>query len=67
MARLHAVDFKRLPDVHVKRSGVLVAVVFGAATDMQADTLLSRVQYEAKITWNEIPPPSPSSRFTSCS
>ncbi|MFL6415978.1 MAG: hypothetical protein ACJ74Y_09965, partial [Bryobacteraceae bacterium] len=23
------------------------------------DTLLSRVQYEAKITWNEVPPPSP--------
>ncbi len=29
------------------------------ASDAQADTLLSRVQYEAKITWNETPPPSP--------
>lgn len=59
MARLHAVSFKLLPDVHVKRSGVLLAVVFGTATSRQADTLLSRVQYEARITWNETPPPSP--------
>jgi len=59
MARFHAVNFKTLGNVHVKRSGVLVAIVFGAASDAQADTLLSRVQYEAKITWNETPPPSP--------
>ncbi len=59
MARLHAVDFKLVPNTHVKRSGLLDAVVFGPATDKQADTLLSRVQYEAKITWNDVPPPSP--------
>ncbi len=59
MARLHAVNFKLLPEVHVKRSGVLVAVIYGGATAAQADTLLSRIQYEAKITWNETPPPSP--------
>jgi hypothetical protein len=59
MARLHLTDFKLLPHVYVKRSGVLLAVVFGPATDIQADTLLSRVQYEAKITWNETPLPSP--------
>lgn len=59
MARLHAVDFKTLGNAHVKRSDVLVAIVFGAATDSQADTLLGRVQYEAKITWNETPQPSP--------
>jgi hypothetical protein len=59
MARLHANDFKRVPDTQVKRSGVLVAIVYGGATQAQADTLLSRVQYEAKITWNETPPPSP--------
>jgi hypothetical protein len=43
----------------VKRSAVLIAAVFGSASDEQADTLLSRVQYEAKITWNDVPPPSP--------
>jgi hypothetical protein len=59
MARLHMINFKLLPDAHVKRSGVLVAVVYGGATPTQADTLLSRVEYEAKITWNETPPPSP--------
>jgi hypothetical protein len=59
MARLHTINFKLLPDTHVKRSGVLVAVVYSGATAAQADTLLSRVEYEAKITWNEAPPPSP--------
>ncbi|HEY3938864.1 MAG TPA: DUF6599 family protein [Bryobacteraceae bacterium] len=59
MARLHVVDFKLLGNVIVKRSDVLVAVVFGSASEKQADTLLSRVQYEAKITWNETPPPGP--------
>lgn len=59
MARLHSIGFKLIPSARLKRSGVLVAVVFGPATAQQADTLLSRVQYEAKITWNETPPPSP--------
>jgi hypothetical protein len=59
MARLHSVNFRLQPGTHVKRSGVLVAVVFGGANDAQADTLLSRVEYEAKITWNDTPPPPP--------
>jgi hypothetical protein len=59
MARLHSTDFKLHVGQHVKRSGVLVAVVFGPVTDEAADTLLSRVGYEAKITWNETPPPNP--------
>jgi hypothetical protein len=45
--------------VYAKRSDVLVAVVLGAKSAEQADTMLSRVQYEAKVIWNEIPPPSP--------
>ncbi len=59
MARLHVVDFKLLSNVRAKRSDVLVAAIYGGASQAQADRLLSRVQYEAKITWNEIPPPSP--------
>jgi hypothetical protein len=59
MARLHAANFKQLPNVHVKRSGPLVAIVFAPATDTQADSLLSRVEYTAKVTLNETPPPSP--------
>ena len=59
MARIHSVSLRHVPGAHVKRSGVLVAVVYGDATDQQADTLLSRVEYEAKITWNDTPPPPP--------
>jgi hypothetical protein len=59
IARAHAATFKRLSDVHVKRSGPLVAIVLSPVSDKQADTLLSRVEYSAKITWNETPPPSP--------
>jgi hypothetical protein len=59
MARLHVQEFKRLSNIHIKRSGVLVAMVLAGATDSQADTLLSRIEYEARITLNEEPPPSP--------
>jgi len=59
MARLHSAEFKRIPGARVKRSDVLVAIVYGAASDQQAETLLSRVRYEAKVTWDEVPPPSP--------
>jgi hypothetical protein len=59
MARQHSINFKQLSNVFVKRSGVLVAIVYGQATQAEADTLLSRVQYEAKITWNDTPPPPP--------
>jgi hypothetical protein len=58
MARLHSADFKVHVGPQVKRSGVLVAVVFGPATEEAADTLLSRVSYEAKLTWNETPEPN---------
>jgi len=59
LARLHIPEFKVLPGIYAKRSGFLVAVVLGAKSAEQADTLLSRVQYEAKVSWDELPPPSP--------
>ncbi len=59
MARLHTAALKRQPDIHVKRSGVLVAAVLPPATTEESDTLLSRIQYEAKVIWNDTPPPSP--------
>ncbi|MBV8071394.1 MAG: hypothetical protein JO270_15905 [Acidobacteriaceae bacterium] len=59
MARLHSAAFRQIPGTRVRRSSVLVAVVYGNPTDQEADTLLSRVQYEAKVTWNDSPPPSP--------
>jgi hypothetical protein len=59
MARLHLARFKQIPGVHAKRSRVLVALVFGNATDQQANSLLTQIEYEAKVTWSDIPPPSP--------
>lgn len=59
MARLHVPDLKLTVGSRVKRSGLLVAAVLGSASDADADTLLGRVSYEAKITWNESPPPNP--------
>jgi hypothetical protein len=59
MARLHTADFRKLSGFQVKRSSVLVALVFGGATDQQANALLNQIQYEARITWNDVPPPSP--------
>ena len=56
-ARIHVADFHKIPGIQVKRSGVLIAAVLAGATEQQADTLLSRVQYDAKITWNDSPPP----------
>jgi hypothetical protein len=59
MARLHTAAFRQIQGFQVKQSSVLVALVFGGATDQQANDLLNQIQYEAKITWNDIPPPSP--------
>ena len=59
MSRMHFAQFKKLPGVFVKRSGVLVALIFGGASEQQANSLLSRIEYEAKVTWNDVPPPSP--------
>lgn len=59
MARLHVPDMKLAAGSHVKRSGLLVAAVLGQVSDEDADSLLGRVSYEAKITWNESPAPSP--------
>jgi hypothetical protein len=59
MARIHAQEFRKLSGIHIKRSGVLVAMVLPGASDAQADTLLSRIEYEARITLNEEPPVNP--------
>jgi hypothetical protein len=59
MARLHMKAFQELPGTYVKRSTVLLGVVFGGATPQQAEAVLNRVQYSAKIVWDDVPPPSP--------
>jgi hypothetical protein len=59
MARIHTVDFKVVPGTQVKRSGVLVAVILPGATERQGEAVLDQVKYQAKILWNEPPPPNP--------
>ena len=59
MARLHTVDFKLVPGAQVKRSGVLVAVIAPGVSEKQGQAVLDQVKYQAKILWNEPPPPSP--------
>lgn len=59
MARLHETAFQKIPNTHAKRSGVLLGVVFGPATDAQAAALLGQVQYKAQIIPNPQVPLSP--------
>ena len=55
MARAHAASASKLLGPFVKRSGSLVAVVLSPASQQQADALLGKVQYEAKVVWNDEP------------
>jgi hypothetical protein len=59
MARLHTVDFKLVSGTQVKRSGVLVAVILPGASEAQGNAVLDQIKYQAKILWNEPPPPNP--------
>ena len=59
MARIHAAQFAKLSNIQAKRSDVLVAIVLNPPSPSVADTLLSRIQYQAKIVWDDVPPPSP--------
>ena len=64
-ARLHSIQFKLAPNTTVKRSGVLVAVVTGAPSEKVAEHVLSWVEYEARITWNDAPEANPARRVFS--
>lgn len=59
MARAHAAAAEKLFGPSVKRSGVLVGIVLPPATQEQASAVLGKVQYEAKIVWNDEPGPNP--------
>src|SRR5579884_1128123 len=45
MARRHTAQLQKTPNVHVKRSGVLVALAIPPADSKASDVLLGRVQY----------------------
>jgi hypothetical protein len=64
-ARLHAIQFRLAPNTTVKRSGVLVAVTTGSPSEKVAEQVLSWVEYEARITWNDVPEANPVKRVFS--
>jgi len=53
IARQRLADFEKLPGAVAKRSGSLVAVMVAPADPEAAKRLLSAVNYQATITWNE--------------
>jgi hypothetical protein len=55
-ARERSEAFSRIPGALVKRAGPLVAVIVSPPDQDEAERLLSRVQYQATITWNEYTP-----------
>lgn len=65
IARQHTVAFRGVPGAQVKRSTVLVAIVLPGVPQKDAEALLDRVRYGAKISWNEPPPANPVSQLYS--
>ena len=55
-ARERAVEFSKLPGAMVKRSGPLLAVILAPPNPDEAERLLSKVSYQATITWSEYVP-----------
>lgn len=46
-------EFQQIPDALAKRSGPLIAVIVSPADRNEAERLLSKVRYQAEITWSE--------------
>ncbi len=53
LARDREAEFSKLPGALVKRSGPLLAVILSPSDPDEAERLLSKVQYQATITWSE--------------
>lgn len=56
IARAQMPEFQKLSNVMVKRDGPLIAVVTSAPTRDAAEIVLSKVRYQAQVTWNERTP-----------
>jgi hypothetical protein len=56
LARERALEFSKLPGAMVKRSGPLLALVLAPPNADEAERLLSKVRYQAALTWNEYVP-----------
>jgi hypothetical protein len=55
-ARERAAEFSKIPGAMVKRSGPLLAVVLAPPNRDEAEILLSKVRYQATVTWDEYVP-----------
>jgi hypothetical protein len=55
-ARERAAEITKLPGAMVKRSGPLVAVILSPPDNDAAERLLTRVNYQATISWNQYVP-----------
>jgi hypothetical protein len=55
-ARERAAEFTKLPGAMVKRSGPLVAVILSPPDSNEGERLLTRVNYQATISWNQYVP-----------
>ncbi len=59
MARQQAAQMQKIGGALVKRTGPLVAVVPSPADPSAANDLLARINYQAAVNLDEIPPPAP--------
>jgi len=57
-ARSQMAEFTKLPGAMAKRTGPLVAVILSPPDRDEAERLLSKVRYQAVLTWNEYVPTS---------
>jgi hypothetical protein len=56
IARERVIEFQQLPGALAKRSGPLVAVILSPSDADEAERILSKVRYQAKISWSEYVP-----------
>jgi hypothetical protein len=58
-ARERTAEISKLPGAMVKRSGPLVAVILSPSNPDAAERLLSRVNYQATVSWSQYAPARP--------
>jgi hypothetical protein len=56
IARQRLDEFQKLPGLMVKRAGPLLVMVASPSDANEAESLLSKVTYQADVTWNNVPP-----------
>ena|SRR5271165_6483449 len=57
VARKQLLELQKLPGAVVKRSGSLLAAVLNPPDPVTAESLLTQINYQAQVSWDEQPPP----------